>query len=62
MSAQIITPVLSGIFMDKIGFAALFPYCTIFTVLAFLVMLLVKHGDSKPVPTEKLEAFGQMDD
>ena len=37
MSAQIITPVLSGIFMDKIGFAALFPYCTIFTVLAFLV-------------------------
>ena len=62
MSAQIITPVLSGIFMDKIGFGALFPYCAIFSALAFLVMLLVKHGDSKPVPVEKLEAFGQIDD
>ena len=62
MSAQIITPVLSGIFMDNIGFGALFPYCTIFSVLAFLVMLFVKHGDSKPVPTEKLEAFGQIED
>ena len=30
MSAQIITPVLSGIFMDNIGFGALFPYCAIF--------------------------------
>lgn len=62
MSAQIITPVLSGIFMDNIGFGALFPYCTIFSVLAFLVMLFVIHGDSKPVPTEKLEAFGQIED
>ena len=62
MSAQIITPVLSGIFMDHIGFGALFPYCAIFSVLAFLVMLFVKHGDSKPVPTEKLEAFGQIED
>lgn len=62
MSAQIITPVLSGIFMDNIGFGALFPYCAIFSVLAFLVMLFVKHGDSKPVPTEKLEAFGQIED
>lgn len=62
MSAQIVTPVLSGIFMDNIGFGALFPYCAIFSVLAFLVMLFVKHGDSKPVPTEKLEAFGQIED
>jgi len=62
MSAQIITPVLSGILMDHIGFGALFPYCAIFSVLAFLVMLFVKHGDSKPVPTEKLEAFGQIED
>ena len=62
MSAQIITPVLSGIFMDNIGFGALFPYCAIFSAFAFLVMLFVKHGDSKPVPTEKLEAFGQIED
>jgi hypothetical protein len=62
MTAQIITPVLSGIFMDNIGFGALFPYCSIFSVLAFLVMLFVKHGDSKPIPTEKLEAFGQIED
>lgn len=62
MTAQIITPVLSGVFMDAIGYGALFPYCAIFAVLAFGVMLLVKHGDSKPVPTKKLEAFASLDD
>lgn len=62
MTAQIITPVLSGVFMDIIGYKALFPYCAIFAIFAFVVMMFVKHGDSKPVPTKKLEAFAQLDD
>lgn len=64
MTAQIITPVLSGVFMDmkQFGYGALFPYCTIFAALAFVVMLFVRHGDSKPVPTQKIESFASLDD
>ena len=49
MSAQIITPVLSGVFIDNVGWWTFFPYATIFTALAFVTMLFVKHGDNKPI-------------
>ena len=61
MAAQIATPVLSGIVMDIIDMTALFPYCVVFCILAFITMIFVKHGDSKPIPTEKLEVFEAMD-
>ena len=50
MAAQIATPLLSGYIIDNLGFGykVLFPYATIFMVLAFITMLFVKHGDSKP--------------
>ena len=48
MAAQAITPAVSGLFMDKFGLVALFPYATIFVALAFLTMFFVRHGDSKP--------------
>ncbi len=48
MAAQIVTPYLSGLFLEKIGFATLFPYATIFVVLSFVTMFFVKHGDAKP--------------
>ena len=63
MAAQIVTPLLSGVFMDIFGMrAALFPYCAILSACAFVTMSFVKHGDSKPIPTNKLEAFEAMDD
>lgn len=63
MAAQIVTPLLSGVFMDIFGMrAALFPYCAILSAFAFVTMSFVKHGDSKPIPTTKLEAFEAMDD
>ena len=62
MCAQIITPILSGFFMDSINIYALFPYCTICAGLAFVTMFFVKHGDSKPIPSSKLESFEAMDD
>lgn len=61
MAAQVITPVLSGVVMDIIDMTVLFPYCVVFCVLAFISMLFVKHGDSKPIPTEKLEVYESMD-
>lgn len=64
MSAQVVTPILSGWIMDLFGnMSPLFPYATICVALAFITMILVKHGDSKPqAPQDKLEALAGADD
>ncbi len=59
MAAQTLTPVLSGILMDHVDMTALFPYATVFVALAFVTMLFVKHGDSKPAP--KKDVLEQLD-
>ena len=58
MAAQTFTPYFSGALMDRVGMTALFPYATVFVVLAAFTMVFVKHGDSKPIPTKsRLEAL-----
>ena len=57
MTAQIITPMLSGFLMDNMGMTVLFPYASIFVALAFVTMSLVKHGDAKVVAKKGLEAL-----
>ncbi|MBR5578988.1 MAG: MFS transporter [Lachnospiraceae bacterium] len=58
MSAQVITPILSGFLMEKISYRVLFPYAVIFTAFAFVTMLQVKHGDARPVEKKSvLENF-----
>lgn len=47
MAAQTATPVLSGLLMDTVGMTSLFPYATVFLALAFMTMILVRHGESK---------------
>jgi len=62
MAAQVITPIVSGFFLEHVGYWTLFPYATIFTIVAFVTMLQVKHGDSKPdVPKKGVEAFEDLD-
>ena len=61
MAAQVATPMLSGFLMDKLGMRVLFPYAAAFVALAFATMLLVQHGDSKPVAKQGLEALEDMD-
>jgi len=62
MAAQVITPILSGIMLERFGYFTLFPYGSVFIGLAFFTMLMVKHGDSKPpVPVTKLEVFNAAD-
>ncbi|MBR0157852.1 MAG: MFS transporter [Clostridia bacterium] len=62
MAAQVITPILSGIFLD-IRFTTLFPYATVFVVLAFVTMLFVRHGDAKPqIAKDKMEYLAGADD
>lgn len=62
MAAQTLTPLISGLFMDKVSMTTLFPYGCIFVFLAFITMMFVKHGDNKPIPVSKLEALGGGDD
>ncbi len=52
-AAQITTPLLSGFLIDRLGlgYNILFPYAVVFSVLSFITMLFVKHGDSKPDAT-----------
>ena len=53
MAAQVATPMVSGLLMDKFGMHVLFPYAAVFTGLAFVTMLFVKHGDNRDIPAEK---------
>lgn len=47
-----------GALMDLAGnMRPLFPYATVFVALAFVTMLFVRHGDSKPIKKPALEAF-----
>lgn len=62
MAAQVATPMLSGLLMDRMGMHVLFPYAAVFTALAFVTMLFVRHGDSKPEAKLGLEALDEMED
>ena len=49
MSAQAVTPMFAGMVMDNISSKGLFVYSAIFVFLSIVLMLFVKHGDSKPI-------------
>lgn len=53
MSSQIITPIVSGFLLEKIGYYTLFPYAVVFSLASLCTMLFVKHGDSKPLTVKK---------
>ncbi|MGI6359493.1 MAG: MFS transporter [Acholeplasmatales bacterium] len=61
MAAQIVTPMLSGLFMDSMGRIILFPYATVCVVISLFTMLFVKHGDVKPEAKALLEHFDVED-
>ena len=48
MSAQVITPILSGFLLEHVSYRTLFPYAVVFSIASFCTMQMVKHGDSKP--------------
>ena len=50
MAAQIATPLLSGVIISTAGpgYKTLFPYAVVFSVLSFVTMCFVRHGDSRP--------------
>ena len=61
MTAQIVTPMLSGFLMDTFGMTVMFPYAAVFVALAFVTMSMVMHGDAKPEAKVGLEALDNDD-
>lgn len=61
MSAQVLTPVISGYLMDQFGMTILFPYAAVFAGLAFVTMFCVRHGDGKVQSKRGLEALNVED-
>lgn len=58
MSSQIITPILSGLLLQYVGYWTLLPYGALFVGLAAIALIFVKHGDSIPIrKASNLEAF-----
>ncbi len=62
MTAQIFTPVLSGFLLENISYRTLFPYALIFSVLAFLTMTQVHHGDTRPDKKKSMLENFDVDD
>lgn len=60
MSAQAITPYIGGLFMDYLSNRSLFAYSTVCVIISIVLMALVKHGDSKPLPKKKV--YEMMED
>ncbi len=59
MAAQVLTPVLSGVFLQYVSYRSLFPYGVVFAALAFFTMSQVKHGDI--VKDEKKSLLEHLD-
>lgn len=62
MTAQIFTPILSGFLLEKVSYRTLFPYAVVFMVLAFLTMLQVHHGDTRPDKKKSMLENFDVDD
>lgn len=62
MTAQIFTPIISGMLLQYVSYHTLFPYAIFFTVCAMFTMSQVKHGDSKPAQKEKVLENFDIDD
>lgn len=63
MSAQILTPILSGYLFRFLpwGYKVMFPYALAFSALAFVTMMMVRHGDNRPTARRGLENFDVED-
>ena len=62
MAAQILTPILSGFLLENVSYRTLFPYAFVFSVLAFINMAQVRHGDARPDKKKSLLENFDVDD
>lgn len=62
MTAQIVTPILSGFLLENVSYKTLFPYALVFSALAFFTMSQVHHGDARPDKKKSVLEHFDVDD
>ncbi len=62
MAAQVLTPILSGALLEYVSYRMLFPYAVLFSAMAIVTMLFVKHGDVKPIKKKSVLERFDVDD
>ncbi|MBR6767359.1 MAG: MFS transporter, partial [Clostridia bacterium] len=62
MSAQILTPMVSGFLLEHVGYHTLFPYAACMTAAAFVTMMFVRHGDNRPGKAKSVLENFDVDD
>lgn len=62
MTAQIFTPIVSGLLLQYVSYNTLFPYAIFFTCCAIFTMSQVRHGDSKPTVKKRMLENFDVDD
>lgn len=62
MTAQIFTPIISGLLLQYVSYHTLFPYAIFFVICAMCTMSQVKHGDSRPEQKKKILENFDVDD
>ncbi len=62
MTAQIFTPMVSGLLLQYISYKTLFPYAMFFVICAMITMSQVKHGDAKPMQKASILENFDIDD
>jgi len=62
MSAQTVTPILSGFLIQFLGYRVLFPYAVFFSLVALVTMWQVRHGDARPTAKEHVLEYLGSDD
>lgn len=62
MTAQIFTPIFSGFLLENVSYRTLFPYALAFSLLAFITMSQVHHGDARPDKKKSVLEHFDVDD
>ncbi|MGI6239758.1 MAG: MFS transporter [Christensenellales bacterium] len=62
MAGQIVTPILSGMLLERVGYHTLFPYAAAMVLVSFVTILFVRHGDSRPERARRLVDNFQSED
>lgn len=60
MAGQVVTPILAGFLLKNVSYKILFVYATVFSLLSFITMTQVKHGDIKAELLKGLQNFEDL--
>ena len=60
MAGQVVTPIFAGFLLKNVSYKILFVYAAVFSLLSFITMIFVKHGDTNVKRLKGLENFEDL--